>query len=225
MVKDHFKTNHNHYIYSEIDFNTFWPEYSKTFDEPFGDYSSFPTNKVSSMASKDVTVVLSGDGGDEIFGGYPIYNIGYVINNLRKLPISAISILSKISNSIKTFDHRLDKINELFKIALNPTQKFYSNSFSNKRYKPEFFQNFSESKLKEALKLSENNLSEALRIYDLTSNTLSDNYLVKVDRASMKNSIEVRSPFLDYRFIDFSQRIPSHLKVTTFNSKILMKKL
>jgi asparagine synthase (glutamine-hydrolysing) len=225
MVKDHFKTNHNHYIYSEIDFNTFWPEYSKTFDEPFGDYSSFPTNKVSSMASKDVTVVLSGDGGDEIFGGYPIYNIGYLINNLRKLPISAISILSKISNSIKTFDHRLEKINELFKIALNPNQKFYSSSFSNNRYKPEFFQNFSESKLKEALKLSENNLSEALRIYDLTSNTLSDNYLVKVDRASMKNSIEVRSPFLDYRFIDFSQRIPSHLKVTTFNTKILMKKI
>lgn len=225
LVKDYFKTNHHHYIYKEDDFNAFWPEYSKTFDEPFGDYSSFPTYKVSSIASNNVTVVLSGDGGDEIFGGYPIYNVGHVINNLRKLPPSVLKIFSKISSSIKSIDHRTEKVNELFKLALNSNQQFYSTLFSNNRFKPEIFQDFSEAKLIEALELSENNMAEALRIYDLTSNTLSDNYLVKVDRASMRNSIEVRSPFLDYRFIDFSQRIPPHLKVTTFNSKILMKKI
>ena len=225
IIKDHYKTIHHHYIYNESDFNTFWPDYSKTFDEPFGDYSAFPTNKVSSLASKDVTVVLSGDGGDEIFGGYPVYNIGYVLNKLRKFPKSTLNILSKVSNKLKAFDNRIVNVNELFKLALNPIENFYSSSFSDIRYKPESFQNFSETKLLEALELSENNLAEALRIYDLTSNTLADNYLVKVDRTSMKNSIEVRSPFLDYRFIEFSQRIPSHLKVNTFNNKILMKKI
>ena len=71
--------------------------------------------------------------------------------------------------------------------------------------------------------LSNNNFSEALRIYDLLYNTLPDNYLVKVDRTSMANSIEVRSPFLDYRYIEFAQKIPNNLKINFNSNKILLR--
>ena len=67
--------------------------------------------------------------------------------------------------------------------------------FSSERYKPESYILFTTEKLTDALNIAENDLAEAFRIYDLLYNTLADNYLVKVDRTSMRNSIEVRSPF------------------------------
>ena len=70
-----------------------------------------------------------------------------------------------------------------------------------------------------------NNFADVLRLYDLLFNTLPDNYLEKVDRASMAYALEVRSPFLDYRFVEFSQRIPTELKVDLFKSKKLLKEL
>ena len=66
---------------------------------------------------------------------------------------------------------------------------------------------------------------EALRIYDLLFNTLSDNFLVKVDRVAMANALEVRSPFVDYRFLEFSQRIPIEWKVDLFRTKKLMREI
>ena len=75
------------------------------------------------------------------------------------------------------------------------------------------------------IKKGRNSLAEALRINDLLFNTLPDNFLVKVDRASMANSLEVRSPFLDYRFVEFSQRIPTRWKVDLFNTKKLMREI
>lgn len=223
IVKNHFSTIHHHSTYTEKDFNLFWPSYSSVFDEPFGDYSAFPTNMVCAIAKHDVTVVLSGDGGDEIFGGYPNYNIGYTIEKLKRLPKSSIALLYNFTKSFKGKNNKLDKINELIRLSIQPSSKFYSEMFSDNRYKPVSYQYYSETQLKEALEFSNFNLSEALRIYDLLGNTLSNNFLTKVDRVSMYNSIEVRSPFLDYRFIDFSQRIPNHLKVNFFRSKILMR--
>lgn len=224
LVKDHFGTVHHHRTYKEKDFNSTWSSYSDIFDEPFGDYSSFPSYTVSKMASKKVTVVLSGDGGDEIFGGYPIYNTGFLIEKLRKIPLFSRKLLSKITNTNNS-NSRLGKVNEALHLSFAKRNEFYSKMFENSRYKPEIFKNWSSLKLKEALDLANNDLSEALRIYDLLTNTLPDNFLVKVDRSSMANSIEVRSPFLDYRFVEYSQRIPNELKVGYINNKILMRKI
>lgn len=66
-------------------------------------------------------------------------------------------------------------------------------------------------------------MAEALRIYDLLFNTLDNNFLVKVDRASMANAIEVRCPFLDKRFLTFAQTIPTSYKLSLFQTKKLMR--
>lgn len=223
IVKDYFKTNHHHHNYTEIDFLKFWPNYSMTFDEPFGDYSSFPSDKVSSMANSNVKVVLSGDGGDEIFGGYPHYNIGFILDQLQKLPLQVIKKFAVITNSFSNKNLKIKKINQLLWLAQNKKERYYCELFSDDRYKPLSYQNFTEKKLLESLELSNGSLSEALRLFDLLGNTLSDNYLVKVDRTSMKNSIEVRSPFLDYRFLNYSQTIPTTYKVNYFDTKLLMR--
>jgi asparagine synthase (glutamine-hydrolysing) len=223
IVKDYFKTNHHHYIYREDNFKSMWSFYSGVFDEPFGDYSSFPSYQVCKMASEHVTVVLSGDGGDEIFGGYPIYSTGYLSDKLQSIPYIVRQLLYKTVKSTSSLDKRLTKVSELLRLSLLPKNSFYSQMFSTNRYKPESYVAFTTEKLTDALNIAENNLAEAFRIYDLLYNTLGDNYLVKVDRTSMRNSIEVRSPFLDYRFIEYAQKIPVKEKVGVFKNKILMR--
>lgn len=225
LAKDYFESNHHHHIYNQEDFNSTWSNYSKFFDEPFGDYSSFPSFKVCEMAKKDVKVVLSGDGGDEIFGGYPIYNTGYILNKLMKLPQFSRRMLLNITSVVKKKDTQIEKFYEVLKLSLNKKENFYSQLFANSRYKPEIYKNWTSLHLREALQIADNDISEALRIYDLLSNTIPDNYLVKVDRTSMANSIEVRSPFLDYRFIEYAQKIPNSYKVGFKNNKILMREI
>lgn len=225
IVKDHFGTQHHHHIYNENDFNLMWSKYADIFDEPFGDYSGFPSYKVCKMAREHVIVALSGDGGDEIFGGYPIYNAGFILDKVKMLPRPVIKLLYKASSFVRNVNPKLFKVNELVKMALQDRKNFHINMFSDSRYKPDIYNEWTSDKMAEALYLAKNDLSEALRIYDLLNNTLADNYLVKVDRSSMANSIEVRSPFLDYRFIAYAQKIPASMKVNMRNNKILMREL
>lgn len=224
LAKDHFNSHHHHHIYKEDDFRNTWSSYANIFDEPFGDYSSFPSYSVCGIASKEVKVVLSGDGGDEIFGGYPIYNTGFLLEKIRKLPFFSRQLLFKATKGVK-HESKVGKINEVLRLSFAEKKDFHSELFAESRYKPEVYKAWSSQKMKEALDLANNDLSEALRIYDLLSNTLPDNFLVKVDRTSMANSIEVRSPFLDYRFVEYAQRIPNALKVGFYNNKILMREI
>jgi len=224
LVKDYFHSLHNHHIYTEDNFIDTWSLYTNIFDEPFADYSSFPSYTVCGMAKKKVSVVLSGDGGDEIFGGYPIYNTGFLLEKIMKIPVFLRKLLLK-ATSLGRNETKVGKINELLSLSLKDKKNFYSEMFTHSRYKPEVYKAWSSQKLNEALNLADNDLSEALRIYDLLSNTLPDNFLVKVDRTSMANSIEVRSPFLDYRFVEFAQRIPNELKVGFNHNKILMREI
>jgi len=224
LAKNSFQSVHHHHVYTEKNFIDTLQIYSNLFDEPFGDYSSFPSYTVCKMARKDVTVVLSGDGGDEIFGGYPIYSTGYLIEKIRKLPNCTRRLLVKATSNFNR-QGLANKINETFRLSLLNKNNFYSEIFTTSRFKPEIFKKWSSQKMLEALDLANDNLSEALRIYDLLSNTLPDNFLVKVDRTSMANSIEVRSPFLDYRFIEYAQRIPYNLKVGFMDNKILMREI
>ncbi|MFA5333258.1 MAG: asparagine synthase (glutamine-hydrolyzing) [Candidatus Nanoarchaeia archaeon] len=212
IVKKFYKTKHQNYSFKNKDFEKWIDKFTFHFDEPFADYSLFPTFQVSKLAKKKVTVVLSGDGGDEIFGGYNIYKTPLIINLLKVIPINLRKKLEKIIN--------IKKIKNMIQKSIKKKEDFYSNKFDNKNY---MF--WTSKNLRYCLKKADNNLIEALRIYDILFNTLGDNYCTKVDRTSMAYAIEVRSPFLDYRFIEYSQKIPSRLKVNFNQTKIFMREL
>ncbi len=227
VVKDYFKTNHHHYYFKEEDFEKLIDKYSWIYDEPFGDYSGFPTYKVSEMAKQFVSVSLSGDGGDEIFGGYRFHLIGKRIEYLKKIPISIRKIfLNILDNNLLKKNHMLYLIKEAVKLSLiENNEKFYSELFDGDFIISDSGKNWIENNLKYCLTKTNNNLSESIRVFDLLFRTLSDNFLVKVDRASMANALEVRSPFLDYRFAEFSQKIPNEFKVDFFKTKKLMREI
>jgi len=226
MVKDDFKTIHHHEYFKENDFENIVDIFSEIYDEPFGDYSGFPTYFLSNMAKKTVIVSLSGDGGDEVFGGYNMHLAAKRLEIIRKLP----KILRRIGSKIPVKENlngffNIYSLKKAFEVSLSDPELFFINSFSDNRLITEKYYGWTMEKLKYSLKKGGNDLVEGFRIYDLLYNTLSDNFLVKVDRASMRNSLEVRSPFLDYRFAEFAQKIPSKWKVDLFNTKKLMKEL
>lgn len=223
IAKDYMGTKHHHYYYEEADFRSQFDLYTKAYDEPFSDYSGYSTLKVSELAKENVTVSLSGDGGDEVFGGYPIHSVGKKIDKIKKVP-AFIRWVSLVPLSILApFNTKFANIADALKVSLGKPEDFHVITFAKRRYKPEVYKKWTREKLQDCLSKGGNSLGEALRIFDLLYASLPDCYLVKVDRASMQYALEVRSPFLDYRFAEFAQTIPSDWKQDENNTKILLK--
>jgi asparagine synthase (glutamine-hydrolysing) len=226
LVRNYFGTIHHHAMFTEKDFEKLIDTYSWVYDEPFGDFSGFPTYHVSKIAKRYVTVVLTGDGGDEIFGGYITHVTGKRMDLIRKLPRWLRATGAKIPAK-KNLDAytSLYLLKKAFKISLLPHEQFYAMSMEKDVFKPEIYKSWTIEKLKHCYEKSGGSFAETLRLYNLLYNTLSDHYLTKVDRASMANALEARSPFLDYRFIEFAQKIPAEWKVDLFKTKKLMREI
>ncbi|MCF7871708.1 asparagine synthase (glutamine-hydrolyzing) [Candidatus Woesearchaeota archaeon] len=224
LVKRFYKTKHHHHYFKRKDFENLIETYSESYDEPFADYSGFPTLKVSEMARKHVTVALSGDGGDEIFGGYNMHKMGAQMDLLSKLPRFVRKIIAKLPikeniGSMASFY----LLKEAASLSLYPKEEFYAKALAKNKLKSKAFDEWTKRTLKESLTKTDGSYAEMLRYHDLMYNTLGDKFLVKVDRASMQYALEVRSPFLDYRFVEFAQKIPVKWKATVFKTKILMR--
>ncbi len=210
-------------------------------DEPLGDFSNFPTYLVSKTAREKVTVVLSGDGGDEIFGGYEHY------------------IAQKIARTIdfalfRPFHKLLAKTTHLFppsklkKGFVNRVKRFsegLENSYTNRHFRwMIFLSDFQKTKLYSPGFLTEDFLKklpqrvpfatyfENSKCYEGINRDLYldfktymvDNILVKVDRMSMATSLEARVPLLDYKMVEFAFSLPSHFKVRGSVTKWFFKK-
>jgi asparagine synthase (glutamine-hydrolysing) len=224
IVKNHFHTNHHHYYFTREDFDALIDKFAYIYDEPFWDYSGFPTYKVSELAKKYVSVTLSGDGGDEIFGGYNSHVTGYRMDILYKFP-GLIKKLLRILPAKKNLNGfaSLYLLKEAAKITKYSKENFYAQALADEGIKTDIFKKRSIEKLQHALQKGGGKLGEALRIYDLLYNTMQNNFLVKVDRASMSHALEVRSPFLDYRLMEYAQIIPIERKVDITKTKKLMR--
>jgi asparagine synthase (glutamine-hydrolysing) len=206
----------------------------KSFGEPFADSSGIPTNYLSRETRKNVTVALSGDGGDELFGGYRRYLAqglsGYYLSLpavLRKGLIPKILSIfpdgdayyaDSLIKSARIFTERAESIFPIPGLMLNMV-------FSHDETVGLF------PDLPDGTELIGQHIGQALPkdiealMYADRMLYLPDDILVKVDRMSMKNSLEVRTPYLDPEILDLSERIPVSLKVKGKNLKYLLKKV
>jgi asparagine synthase (glutamine-hydrolysing) len=216
------KNNHHEYFKNDF-FAKYEDIYMESFDEPFADYSGFSSLMVSELGKKYSTLILSGDGGDEVFGGYTIYNNAFYIDFASKLPKSLLNILLKQVRFLPK-SNTSKYLKAAFELALVPKNEFISKYQSNSRFNPNILSEWSIPKLQECLNDCDNKLSESLIRFDQSFNTLPDKYLTKVDRTSMRYGVEVRSPYLDYRIVEFGNNLPLNLKVSFKNNKIFLKK-
>lgn len=212
----------------------------KHFDEPFADPSAIPMYYLAKLAREQVTVALSGTGGDEIFAGYRRYLMGNLIRYYNKIPTLFQQYLEKISRHLPV--SRTSSLGEYFLLFkefldcrhLPPNlQHIATVSFFTEDLKQSLY-NFSSPYFK-GLRSSEDIIMQyyrkAIGLDDLSKvlyadfhTFLPDDLLVKEDRMTMAVSLEGRVPFLDHELVEFAAHIPPELKIKGLTTKYIFKK-
>ncbi len=236
IVADHFHTDHKEIMVKPDAFSVL-PELVRQFDEPFADSSMIPTYYVSRATKQYVTVALSGDGGDELFGGYSSY-LGTLGNYYASKFIPRF-LRNGIAGAAGFLPEKLKGKRQLLRLRGDPFDAFIDRSshlYFKRRYRDALLNREVMAALGDGFTAPESSLRRCLLggQYDFINrleradflNYLPDDILVKVDRASMFVSLEVRAPLLDYRVAEFSfANVPGSLKVKGMTQKYLLKKL
>ena len=202
------------------------------FDEPFADSSSIPTYVVSKLARQHVTVALSGDGGDELFGGYERYLVERSRRVFGQLPkVLRENVMFPVSVRLP---HGARGRNLLHNLSLDPVERYLDSlSVFTSMNRELLYSEDLKRKLAAKVALSERFQKYAERVTTgedldvllyLDSKTyLPGDILTKVDRMSMATSLETRAPLLDQKLIDFVTRIPAALKIVGKETKHIFK--
>jgi asparagine synthase (glutamine-hydrolysing) len=222
------------------------PRLPSLYDEPFSDASQIPTFLVADMTRQHVTVALSGDGGDELFGGYNRYlGTHRWLSKLQALPVGLRKLGSKgllsirpmswdrIGNTIAKIPglkkNGLDLCNKMTKLAgvlrVENSSMAYQHFVNHWRQSSEVVLNAGERMtLLTDLTPNLNSIVEQMMFLD-TLTYLPDDVLVKVDRASMGVSLESRVPILDHRVVEFAWRLPLHMKIRNGQGKWILRQI
>ncbi len=229
LVARHFGTRHTELMAEDATADLL-PRLARQFDEPMVDSSMIPTFLVSQLVRQHCTVALGGDGGDELFGGYGHYSrLQWMQERLGPIPLPlrrGVSLAAerllpvglKGRNWLQGLGVDLQNGLPLIASCFDATtrQRLMSAQTG--------WHTLAEAVVKDRVPVHPDLLQRATRM-DF-QNYLAEDILVKVDRASMLSSLEVRAPLLDYRLIEFAfGKVPSHLKATAQDKKILLKRL
>lgn len=239
-VADLLGTDHHLKRFKMIEASQRIPEILETLDEPLGDASLIPTFLLSEFARTKLTVALGGDGGDELFAGYPTFQMEKFANLFRFLPLSLKKVAKRIVYGLKPSygnfglefvikklmdgweDHDSVSRHMNWLGGFTSSDKvglFQSHILKNNRTENVFSE--AQAYFDEHTQMSlENRL---LYMYQRTY--MMDGVLTKVDRASMRASLEVRAPFLDYKIVEFVNSLPYSYKLKGFTTKYILKKM
>ncbi len=228
LVAERYSTDH-HELVLRPDAAQLLPALADAFDEPFADSSALPTYLVSELAAGEVKVALSGEGGDELFGGYYTYaadllaeRVGWTARFLRPVVERLPSSSAKAS-----FDYKAKRFVRAAHLAPLERHHGWKEIFSPEA-RVELTGRRSAFDPVDLLRARFEETGEAellARLQDVDLGTyLVDDLLVKTDRASMAHSLEARVPFLDPMVTNFAQSLPSRHKVRGLRKKVLLRK-
>lgn len=247
-VAAHLRTDHTELYLTPKDALSVVPLLPAMYDEPFADSSQIPTHLISALARHKVTVSLSGDGGDEVFGGYNRYLFTKrAWTLLSRLPLPFRGAMGSLLEAfpLRQVDRACHNfapfIPKRLRVA-NPGDKLHKLGpfCSAKTIESAYYQTLSHCDEPTEVVLHSNeradlrdsiadasriaNIEEAMMLTDL-SHYLPDDILVKLDRASMANSLEARVPLLDHRVVEFAWRLPLRFKIRNGTSKWILRQV
>lgn len=243
-ITDKFSLNHHAEYLSSENMLSIFDKLGGIMDEPMADPSIVPTYFLSKMTSKKVKTVLGGDGADELFAGYPTYTANKLIQVYNVIPHeirtpltnftkSMIGKAIPVSNNNISLDFKLKQFFRGANVASEVRFFRWMGGFIEQEKKSVLDEKF----YAEASKLFPyedinrllsrvNILNETDRLLYLSQKLyLTDDILVKTDRASMQNSLEVRAPFLDHNIVEYAAALPARLKLRGLKTKYILKKL
>ena len=222
IVADHFHTDHHELRLTPVAFRDILPKIVWHMDEPVGDTASIPLYYLAQFAREKVTVALSGEGSDEIFAGYPIYNRMLGFESANRIPLAGVAgrVLSAVAGD--------NKIRKYADMLGRPLEWRYGGVGGL----------FSPAQARRLLLLNDQPLDGVAAAYQRCRSLpalgrmsyidletwLPDDLLVKADRMTMASSLELRVPFLDHRLVEFAIRLPRRLRLRGGVTKYLLKK-
>lgn len=231
LVAEQFETEHYEHNMDIESVRDLLPKIASQFDEPFADSSMLPTYYVSKIARQNVTVCLSGDGGDEVFAGYSRYAKEMLESNIDRVPLILRSFLFSLISKVLPVGMRGQHF--AFRMTLSHNERYISHlcllpvKLKNYILSPDILHKstmngtaYLRNVVEHAGKMD--HLSRMQYIDIMTY--LPEDILVKVDRMSMINSLELRCPLLDHRLMEFVATIPPRLLFYHGQQKYLLKK-
>ena len=251
LVSDHIGSNHKEFMIKSFELSEYFEKLCDVYDEPFADSSQIPTLILSEFASKDVKVCLTGDGADELFGGYNRYLltekikskskyvphilkklISSIVNNLNYKQLSKISKIinqTLLNDEIPQINEKLQKFGKIFHLSGSLIDMYLSLIEVSSNIKNPIFNYSNES---DSFFLNDKSILESTEkdtIQDLMNLDkkfyLTGDILHKVDRAAMYYGLETRVPFLNSKVVNFSNEIDLHLKINNNQNKYILKQL
>jgi asparagine synthase (glutamine-hydrolysing) len=206
-------------------------EFAYYSDEPSADAGAVPLWLLSKLTRRHATVVLSGEGADELFGGYLTHRASLLARTIRRLPSQALDLMQAVmrrwpaSDEKISFEYKVKRFLEGCRMSPERAHVYWNGTFSDDEKRT-----LIQSPLPSALNATLRDLSAAgddLAAYLWFDQEyfLPDDILTKVDRISMAHSIEVRPPFLDHRLVEFAASLPDVLKIHGSRQKVILKDL
>ena len=231
MVANHFRTDHYELVVNSADLTQYWPLLTWHRDEPVSESSDLGVYLVSKLARQHVKVVLSGEGGDELFAGYPKYVVDWIARYYHIIPQAIRNGI--IQPFIESLPYSMRKLKTAARNISQPAPQRWMNWFG--VFNGQLKDNLLSPSLKAAIDLDS---SRAFRgwlernpqrddlssmLYLDTKIWLPDNLLMKGDKMTMAASLESRMPLLDYKLIEYAASIPSSAKIKSLKAKYLLK--
>src|SRR6266568_4250650 len=228
QVAQHFGTDH-HEFFVRPELISVLPQLVWAYDEPFADASMLPTYYVSKLAREHVTVVLTGDGGDEIFGGYIPYRREWLISRIPPALRFLLAFGSGFMPDGMRGKKRLGSLLRDLPTRAVQSQMIFAADSRPSLYSPEYYaqvrdHNPYERLTSEFRAVSDLDVRAQLQYVDVRA-YLANDILVKVDKASMFNSLETRAPLLDQYLVEYVASLPSTLRTRNGVLKYLLKKV
>ena len=234
-IASRFNTEHEHRLFDSADMIKALPQIVKMLDEPFADASIFPTYLLSKFSKDYIKVALSGDGGDEIFAGYPTYLAHNFVKYYKFIPyFIRRKIIEKLVKKIPV-SHRNFSLDFILKKFISGAEidDFFCRHIvwmgafdeSEKKYlcRGGLIDNRENEMYPSGLNLKkEADLLTMIQKLDIDT-YLEGDILVKTDRASMMNSQEVRIPYLDHELVEFVFNLPASWRIKNFTTKYIFK--
>lgn len=225
-IADHLGTDHTEIRLRPQDALAVIPRLPVLYDEPFADSSQIPTFLVSQLARKKVVVSLSGDGGDELFGGYNRHILGPALwNKIKWMPLEFRHATGRILRVVTSGQwEKFQKAADL--LSMSAPYELYERLVSYWARPNEVLAQRAEfsGSVTEPPQATTADIAEQMMIWD-TLAYLPDDILVKLDRASMGVGLESRVPFLDHRLVEFAWTLPLDMKIRDGQGKWILRQV